>query len=184
MHWIDPDHLPEWRGTVSRFLLNLHGELDGLILGTRRGRQVHFPPHLSRQVARHIAIGDKIRVRGVKPRGADMIVAVALSTRGGSTIRDEGPGGRRDTHPRMHAKHQKMEASGKVVLRLFGAKGELRGALLADGTSLRMPPDTAAYLATYLTPGMHVQAWGHGIRNRYGCTMEVEAIAELIDVPG
>ncbi len=29
MHWIDPDCLPEVKGTVERFLLNPHGEIDG-----------------------------------------------------------------------------------------------------------------------------------------------------------
>ncbi|MBB2929040.1 hypothetical protein [Paraburkholderia silvatlantica] len=46
MHWIDPDGLPETRGTVTRFLLNPQGELDGFVLGLRHPRQVHFPPHL------------------------------------------------------------------------------------------------------------------------------------------
>jgi hypothetical protein len=36
-----------------------------------------------------------------------------------------------------------MNVQGKIVLPLFGPKGELRGALLDDGTSLRMPPHAA-----------------------------------------
>jgi hypothetical protein len=78
MHWIDPTCLQETRGTVSQFLLNSHGELDGLILSN--GRQVHFPPHLSRQIAKHISVGDKVRVRGVKPRAADIVAAVQLTS--------------------------------------------------------------------------------------------------------
>ena len=31
MHWIDPDSLPETRGIVKGFLLNPHGELDGIV---------------------------------------------------------------------------------------------------------------------------------------------------------
>ena len=42
------------------------------------------------------------------------------------------------------------------VAALSGPKGELRGALLADGTSLRMPPHAAAALASYFAPGAHV----------------------------
>ena len=74
-----------------------------------------------------------------------------------------------------------MEASGEVLLSLFGPKGELRSALLDDGTSLRMPPHAAAELASYLAPGAHVHAWGRGIRNRHGRTVEVDEIAELVD---
>lgn len=156
MHWIDPACLPETLGKVSQFLLNPHGELDGFIL-ERSGRppqQVHFPPHLSNRVARHVAIGDSVRVRGVKPCSADLVVAISLTTQNAVEI---------------------------VVLPLFGPKGELRGALLDDGTSLRMPPHAATELAAYLAPGVHVQAWGDGVKNRHGRTVNVHEIAELVD---
>ncbi|CAG9192340.1 hypothetical protein VOI32_17375 [Paraburkholderia caribensis] len=181
MHWIDPDSLPETRGTVTRFLLNPHGELDGLVLGSRQPRQVHFPPHLSRQIARHVAVGDEIRVRGVKPRSADMIAAVSVTTKTGKVILDEGPHHDGEKHQRPEVERRPMQASGEVVLPLFGPKGELRGALLDDGTSLRMPPHAAAELASYLMPKVHVQAWGHGIGTRHGRTIEVDEIAELVD---
>jgi hypothetical protein len=183
MHWIDPDSLPETRGTVRRFLLNPHGELDGFVLGSRQLRQVHFPPHLSRQVARLVAVGDEIRIRGVKPRGADMIAAVSLTTKTGKAILDEGPHRIGERHRRPEIERRPMQASGEVLLSLFGPKGELRGALLDDGTSLRMAPHAAAELASYLAPGFHVQAWGRGVRNRHGRTIEVDEIAGLIDVP-
>jgi len=69
----------------------------------------------------------------------------------------------------------------KVVLSLYGPKGELRGALLEGGTSLRMPPHAATELTAYLTPGAYVQAWGQGVKNRFGSTIEVEEIAYLVD---
>ena len=182
MHWIDPGSLPETRGSVTRFLLNPHGEIDGVVLGSRRRQQVHFPPHLSSQVARHVAIGDEIRVRGVKPRGADMVAAVSIVARSGKVILDEGPKHDQGKPHRPHAERKPMEASGEVMLSLFGPKGELLGALLDDGTSLRMPPHAAAELASYLAPGAHIQAWGHGVRNRYGCTIDVDEVARLVDV--
>ena len=183
MHWIDPDSLPETCGTVRRFLLNPHGELDGFVLGSRQLRQVHFPPHLSQQVARLVAVGDEVRIRGVKPRGADMIAAVSITTKTGKAILDEGPHGTGGHRPRRGGEPGPMQASGEVLLSLFGPKGELRGALVDDGTSLRMAPHAAAELASYLAPGFHVQAWGHGIRNRHGRTIDVDEIAALIDVP-
>jgi hypothetical protein len=179
MHWIDPDSLPETRGVVAQFLLNPRGELDGLIL--RGARQVHFPPHMSKWVARHIAIGDRIRVRGVKPRGIDMIAAVSLTASSGATRIDEGPA--------QHAPHQHetarkpMEVSGTVRLSLHGPKGELRGALLDDGTSLRVPPHAGDALRDYLTPGASVYAWGHGVKNRFGRVVDVDDIAHWVDAP-
>ena len=183
MHWIDPAYLPEIRGKVSQFLLNPHGELDGFVLerSARIRQQVHFPPHMSRRVAKHMAIGDTVRVRGVKPRGADLVAAVSLTTTDGVEIIDEGPPHHHGANgPASAMKKKPMDVQGKVVLRLFGPKGELRGALLDEGTSLRMPPHAAIELAAYLTPGVHVQAWGDGVKSKLGRTVEVREIAELI----
>jgi hypothetical protein len=179
MHWIDPACLQETRGTVTQFLLNPHGELDGLILGS--DRQVHFPPHLSRQVTKHIGIGDKVRVRGVKPREANIVAAVQLTSAAGVDILDEGPHHHGEKHEKPDVEKRPMEVVGEVRLQLYGPKGELRGALLTDGTSIRMPPHAAAELSEYLEPGVHIQVWGHGVKNRFGKTIEVDDIAELVD---
>lgn len=182
MHWIDPACLPETRGKVSQFLLNPHGELDGFILerSDHTLQQVHFPPHLSKRVAKHLAVGDTVKVRGVKPRAADLVAAISMTSKNAVEITDKGPDGERNAHaPALKTKP--MDVCGEVVLPLFGPKGELRGALLDDGTALRMPPHAAAELAPYLTPGVHVQAWGDGIQNRFGRTVNVHEIAELVD---
>jgi hypothetical protein len=179
MHWIDPECLQETRGTVTQFLLNPHGELDGFILGN--GRQVHFPPHMSRQVAKFIGIGDKVRVRGVKPRAADIVAAVQLTSGTGVKILDQGPHHGSEKHEKPHVEKRPMEVAGQIRLSLYGPKGELRGALLTDGTSIRMPPHAAEELASYLESGAHIQVWGHGVKNRYGKTIEVSDIAELVD---
>lgn len=189
MHWIDPACLPETRGKVVLFLLNPHGDPDGMILEHADGtqQQVHFPPHLGKSVTRHVTAGDTVRVRGVKPRDAQMIAAVALTTKQGLEIVDEGPHHHEKSLNHEHRHHHdgvQMEVQGEVIMALYGPKGELRGALLEDGTSLRMPPHAADELANYLTPGVHVQAWGHGVKNRWGCTVDLHEIAELIDAGG
>lgn len=176
MHWIDPASLLETKGKVTQFLLNPHGDLDGLILDGYK--QVHFPPHLTRQIGKHIAVGETISVRGVKPRGADVVAAVSLTSQKGIEIIDEGP--QHGEHaPRTDGKETDLQ--GEVVQPLYGPKGELRGALLRDGTSLRMPPHAAAELVEYLTPGVHVQVWGLGVKSRFGRTIEVHEIAQLVD---
>ena len=48
MDWIDSAYLPETKGTLDRFLLNPHGDADGLLLTD--GMEVHFPPHMSKPV--------------------------------------------------------------------------------------------------------------------------------------
>lgn len=177
MHGIDPACLPETRGRVSQFLLNPHSVVDGLILDGCR--QVHIPPHLAKQLTRHVAPGDRVRVRGVKPRGADMIAAVLLTSHLGVEILDSGPDREGAASPKPAS--SPMEADGEIVLRLCGPKGELLGALLADGTSLWMPPHAAAELVHYLCPGVHVQVWGRGVKTKYGCAIDVDEIVPLVD---
>jgi hypothetical protein len=45
MHWIDHNFLPDICGTVDRFIVNRHGEVDGLVLMYEPDRFlfVHLP---------------------------------------------------------------------------------------------------------------------------------------------
>ena len=90
MHWIDPASLPETSGTLSKFLHNLHGDVDGFLLDGRQ--QVHFPPHMSKELQSHIKLGEKVRVHGVRPRGVDLLVAASVTSAKGRAVIDHGPG--------------------------------------------------------------------------------------------
>ena len=174
MHWIDPACLPETRGRVTQFLLNPHGDIDGLILNG--DLQVHVPPHLGRELVRRVAVGDRIRVRGVKPRRAEMIAAVQLTGRDGVDIVDDGRMRRRRSR-RTRSTTAGIERRSRVAL--HGPKGELNGALLTSGVALRVPPHAAEALHEYLRPGVHVQAWGHGVVTPHGTTLDVSEIAAV-----
>ena len=159
MHWIDPDCLPEFTGEVERFILNAHGEVDGMLLsdGKSSSLLIHTPPHMEADIASTIQIGDTIGVRGVRPRGADMIAAVALIANGGLAIVDRGPDDGHK-HKREHKpsdrelKRDRAEAEGRVRLSLFGPKGELRGALLDNGAIIRVGPKDACILRSFCVP--------------------------------
>jgi hypothetical protein len=179
MHWIDPACLSERRGRVSQFLINSHGDIDGMILDGRL--QVHVPPHLGRTIGRYIKPGERISVRGLKPRHADVVAAVLVTTSSGRPILDEGPD--HAAPERVQPTARPVETDGQIQQALYGPRGELRGALLKDGTSIRMPPHAAEALADYLQPEIHVRAWGHAIKTRYGMTIEVSDLAMLIDAP-
>ncbi|MGE8580523.1 MAG: hypothetical protein ACN6QT_36125, partial [Burkholderia contaminans] len=142
--------------------------------------QVHVPPHLGRELVRRVAVGDRIRVRGVKPRRAEIIAAVQLTGRDGVDIVDDGPAHAAPPKP-THPDRQPMESSGEVAFALHGPKGEVNGALLTSGVALRVPPHAAEALHEYLRPGVHVQAWGHGVVTPHGTTLDVSEIAELVD---
>ncbi|MEZ2141782.1 hypothetical protein AAE026_05610 [Bradyrhizobium sp. DN5] len=174
MHWIDPDSLPEVAGIIERFVLNPHGEVDGFVM--RDGHNailVHTPPQMDGELTRHLKPGDKVGVHGVRPRGAKLLAAISVSTAGGREIVDQGP-----DHDRKHPKVTRaaMSADGVVALSLFGPKGELRGALLSDGTVLRVGPKEAKHVAALLAPGAKVAARGDGLETRLGRVIQVREI--------
>jgi hypothetical protein len=180
MHWIDPDSLPEVAGTLERFVLNPHGEVDGFVMNdqTQTPILVHTPPHMEGELTRNAKLGDKLRVRGVRPRGADVFAAVAVTAESGLQIVDMGP-----DHDRKHRKvdRQKMQLGGTVRLSLFGPKGELRGALLADGTIIRIGPKEAEHLIKALMPGTKIAVSGDGIETQHGRVIQAKEIGSGMD---
>ncbi|HZZ03341.1 hypothetical protein [Paraburkholderia sp.] len=179
MHWLDPDHLPETSGHLDRFLLNPHGDVDGMILTD--GTEVHVPPHLSDAMCATVHPGDAIRVRGVRPRAADMIAAVAIETADGTRIVDNGP----PVHHKKkkpipehiaNAGRHPMQADGIVQRVLHGPKGEVRRALLEDGRIVRWPPHETDAIAGLLVPGSTLAIRGEGLVTGFGTVIEVQEI--------
>ena len=179
MHWIDPTCLPETQGFVERFITNPHGEIDGVLLAGMKETPVLIctPPHMTAEIEAAVQIGDTISVRGIRPRGADIIAAVALTAGHGEAIIDNGPGDedRREARRRSD-KPIRMEAEGVVRLSLFGPKGELRGALLEDGTIVRIGPKEAAALAELLRPGARIALCGTGLQTKHGRVIAAERV--------
>lgn len=177
MHWIDPDCLPQTQGVVEGFITNRHGEIDGMLLtGVRQSALlVCTPPHMAAEIEAAVKIGETIRVRGIRPRVADIVAAVALTASSGATIIDNGPADD-DERDASHAgrKPSWMSAEGIVRLSLFGPKGELRGALLEDGTVVRVGPKEAASLAELLRPGARLAVRGAGLQTIHGCVIAAE----------
>ena len=180
MHWIDPDSLPEVAGILERFVLNPHGEVDGFVMNgqTQTPILVHTPPHMEGELVGNMKAGDKLRVRGMRPRGADVLAAVAVTGESGWQTIDKGP-----DHDRKHPKieHQKMQLEGTVRLSLFGPKGEFRGALLADGTIIRIGPKEAEHLIKVLMPGTKIAVSGDGIETQHGRVIQAKEIGSGMD---
>ena len=178
MHWIDPLALPVNRGVVAHVFANSHGELDGLML--RNNQVVHFPPHLSEWIARHVRVGDKIAIRGLKARHAGSITAVSIVAQNGKSIVDEGPHTGTARHKVFAKPMGPIETQGTVRSPIYGAKGELHGALLDNGVVLRVPPHAAPSLVDYLSQGASIHARGAGLKGRYGYVIDVEELAHWI----
>jgi hypothetical protein len=172
MHWIDPDSLPETSGTLERFVLNGHGEIDGLVIanGSDDATLVHVPPHLGAEIEAAFHPGEAVRVRGVRPRGTRMIAAVALFSADGRAVVDQGPHGRKK-HPKAPCQ-PKSAVAGVVRLSLHAPKGELRGALLQDGSVVRIGAKEAQRFAELFQPGAAVAVRGDGLETPYGRVVE------------
>jgi hypothetical protein len=59
---------------------------------------------------------------------------------------------------------------------LRGPAGDVDGALLDNGTVLRMPPHVAYQFATLLAPGQTVAAQGWGLNTAYGRVIDVQSV--------
>jgi hypothetical protein len=186
MHWLDPDYLPEVSGTFERFLINPHGDADGMILTD--GTEVSFPPHMSVELCAAIRVGEKtkVKVRGVRPRGGDSIAAVAIETADGKRIVDDGPPKGHDDEEKQHKhatkpEHKPMDAEGIVRCVLHGPKGEARGALLEDGRIIRVPAREAEHIAHLLSPGQTLAVRGEGLAVALGTVIEAREIGVSTD---
>ncbi|MBO9829370.1 hypothetical protein J7373_14045 [Xanthomonas sp. A2111] len=179
MHWVDPDSLPETRGTLARFLLNPKADVDGLLFDD--GTEVHTPPHLSAQLLKALRPGAGLGVRGLKPRGADVLVALAVDPDGAERIVDEGPhAAPHKPKPKPPAKpkpaQDAVRHAGIVARLLHGPHGQVHGALLEDGLIVRFPPHAVPESARWLTAGKPLAAQGELLASAHGQVLHAQAL--------
>ena len=73
---------------------------------------------------------------------------------------------------------QLTSAQGRVQAVLHGKRGEVNGAILEDGTILRLPPPEAEHFAALLVPGQSINAQGNGLVTPLGRVIDVQAIGQ------
>ncbi len=167
----DSTQLPETRGTVKQYTLTPRGDVDGLILND--GTEVKLPPHLTAQVVFSIRPNDQVSVRGLRARAIPLIDAAAITNVAtGKSVIDNGPPDRSATE---------QTVSGKIVSALHGKRGEVNGALLEDGTVLRLPPPEAERLEGWLRQGQTLSVRGALLDTPLGRVIDVSAIGASPD---
>lgn len=175
----DPASMPEFRGKVAQYDLTPAGDVDGLILAD--GTEVHFPPHLGRDVQAAVRPGDEVVIRG--ERNGPVLRAGSIAGNG-TTVVDRGPpagGPLPPRRPGLGAPGQDMEAAGVVKMALHGPEGELNGALLENGTMVHMPPPEASRLAHLLKPGQTLAVKGQGVENAAGRAIDARQAGPSMD---
>jgi hypothetical protein len=73
---------------------------------------------------------------------------------------------------------QIMSAQGRVQTLLHGKWAEVNGAILEDGTILRLPPQEAQRFANFLTPGQSINVQGNGLVTPLGRVIDVQTIGQ------
>jgi hypothetical protein len=167
----DPSQFPTIQGKVAQYSLTPHGDVDGVILTD--GTEVHMPPHLGTQLVFAVKPGDAVTIHGLRARAIPMVQAMSVTNDAtGNTVTDNGPGG----PPGPGGAWQTLTAQGHIKAQLHGPEGDLNGALLEDGTIVRLPPPEAQRLAADLTPGAPLYVQGDGFSGPLGRVIEATSI--------
>jgi hypothetical protein len=167
----DPGQLPATKGKVAEYSLTPRGDVDGLILSD--GTEVHLPPHLGTQLVYVAKPGDAVTIHGLRARALPMVQAMSVSNDAtGRVVVDTGPGG--PSGPRRA--EQLLTAQGRIKAQLHGPQGELNGALLEDGTIVRLPPPEAQRLAAELKVGAPLYVQGDGFEGSLGRVIAARSI--------
>jgi len=176
---LDPPSMgkpPVADGVVERYLLNPRGDVNGLLL--RDGSQMHVTLRAAQDLTKAVQPGDHIRVHGrrasdsplVKP---DVIINVTDGRSYTVPYRLDLPMPPREERPTV----TEMNAAGTIQVLLYDhLKDVVNGALLSDGTQVRLPPDVGEHFHASLQQDMDVEVRGYGTTTPYGSALEASAI--------
>ena len=167
---------PVATGAVRRLLVNPQGEVDALLLAD--GTIVKFPPHMSQELVAAVRVGDAVSVRGFREPGGGVKAFVIVNQVTNQQVIEHPPAPdivRMPPHLRF-ATLARLQVTGTIEQVLRGKNGEVNGALLSDGATVRFPPHAAFDFATILQPGQSITAQGLGTENVYGKGIEATAM--------
>jgi hypothetical protein len=173
--WREPpsQNAEQMNGVVSQYLMNQNGEVDGVLLSDNT--QVKFPPHMSADLTRVVKPNDRITADGEREGAQTFHAFTITNTASGQSVVESRP---TEFPPRMPPELRgvnltAMNASGKIKALLHAPRGEIDGAVLEDGTILRIRPDVGAQYANSVAIGQTVSAQGFGTQNAFGRSIEV-----------
>lgn len=160
-----PPPMSQTQGTLVHYTLTPKGDVDGFVLGD--GTQVHVSPRQSTALVFTARPGDKVTVQWAKRPDHPLVEAIEIrNDASGAVLVNDGPKAGPETQP--------ARVTGKVQFTLHGPKGDLNGALLEDGTVLRLPPKEGIRHAAQLTPGQSIAAEGRSLTTPMGRVVEVD----------
>jgi hypothetical protein len=72
----------------------------------------------------------------------------------------------------LGASLQPLQRSGRIVALLYAPRGEIRGAVLEDGSQFRLRKGAAVSVQPLLQVGNRVEVKGYGTANAFGACLE------------
>lgn len=174
---------PAAQAKVSRLLVNPFGEVDGVLLDS--GALVTFPPHMGEQLAAAVKPGDMVDVKGY-PEMPGQIKAYVITNSSTSQAVMVHPKPHAGMKPPPHLRGvglKEMSAQGEIRHLRYGGKGEINGAILADGTIVRFPRDAAYRFGSLFRVGQGIVASGYGTQNQHGRALEATALGPVGQAP-
>ena len=192
----DPAQLPTVRGVVTHFTLIPRGSTDGFFL--EDGTQVLAVPLFSANLIKTLHSGDAVTVYGLKATGDKALVMamivineqskqsvllgdIPLMLAMGQTPNHEHPSAAHDSSPPSPTTSQTAVSvpgliHGRVKFPIYGPRGDVSGALLDDGTVLRVASTEGQRVSALLRAGSVVWARGSASESPLGKLLLVQAI--------
>jgi hypothetical protein len=180
-HWLNVEQLPYVTSAVERFLPDLRGRADGMILAN--GVEVCLAPYLSAEILSSVQPRDRVTVYGGLVWAMTVMSAVVIETMDGRLIVDDGSpeaAGNGNQHEAQPPRG-KLEVEALLRRALHGPTGEIRGGLLDDGTVARFPSGELGFAAGLLRRASRLVVRGEGIVTGLGTVIEVAEIGPSKD---
>jgi len=164
------------QGVVSQYLMNPNGEVDGLLL--KDGTQVHFPPHMSADLTQTVGPAGRISAQGVHENAIHFRAFTIFNTKTGQSVNEVRPSQfGPPLPPELRGVELKpLQVEGKIKVVLVAPRGETDGAVLENGTIIRVPPYVGAQYSVWLQVGQPIVVHGYGTENRFGRSLQATAI--------
>lgn len=163
-------------GTVSQYILNPSGEADGLLLAD--GTQLKFPPHMSADLVKTVKPNDTITAQGNREEAQVFHAFTITNSASKASVVEARPSEfSRPLPPELRGLNLKpMETSGSIKAVLHAPRGEVEGAILADGAIVRLEPRAGEQFASLFTKGAALSVKGYGTANALGRVLLVTEI--------
>jgi hypothetical protein len=156
-------------GAVGMYLLIPRGEVDGLLLAD--GTQVKFPPHMSADLTRTVRPGDSITAQGVREAFPVFTAFTITNATSGQSLNEVRP--TQPPPPNLRGVNlTPMQADGKIKALLHAPRGEIEGAVLDNGTIVRIAPRASEQFMSIFQTGAAISARGYGTQNEFGSCFE------------